>query len=183
MTPCTNSSFSAALHLMWLNNAEFFASELFFDSFNSSFPHPTTISLANRDVPKEDWFQCIALYKWGNGLIETVGFCNWIKFGEAYLEGGLCVKSNFYKRLPRDHWRECHAHGGIAQLMMKFGAERLNDLPAWFGYCGDKRSLIVTRRVGYQSTDHPYLIVKWFQNLPKHEQSRLISDIALIGPF
>lgn len=183
MTHHIENQFSSAFQLIWLDNAEYFASELFFDSFKSPFPRPTPISFGGREIPREGWFQCVAFYKWPNGLIEPVGFCNWIRFGDVYLEGGLCVRGNFYKRLPREHWRECQTHGGVAQLMMEFGAARLNDLPAWFGYCGDKRSLIVTQRVGYQRTAHPYLIAKWFRSLPDSEKEQIVADVSRIGPF
>lgn len=179
----TGSHFDTSFQVIWPANAGYFASDLFFESFGGGFPTPTPISLAGVEIPQESWFQCVALYKWPNGLIEPVGFCNWIRFGDVYLEGGLCVKGNFYKRLPRPHWQECQAHGGVAQLMMEFGAARLNDLSAWFGYCGDKRSLIVTRRVGYQGTAHPYLIAKWFRDLPESDKERITADVARIGPF
>ncbi len=183
MSPTPTSCFDASLQLIWLDNAAFFASGLFSESFGGAFPEPVPIVLDGISIPKEDWHQCVALYRWPNGLIETIGFCNWIRFRNVYLEGGLCVKAGFYKRLPRQHWLECQARGGVAQLMMEFGSERLNTLPAWFGYCGDKRSLIVTRRVGYQPTSHPYLIAKWFETLTDDEKNRISDQVARIGPF
>jgi len=179
----TGSHFDTSFQVIWPANAEFFASGLFFESFGGGFPAPAPISLAGVEIPQENWFQCVALYKWPDGLIETVGFCNWIRCGEVYLEGGLCVKGSFYKRLPREHWKECRTRGGVAQLMMEAGAARLNDLPAWFGYCGDKRALIVDRRVGFKDTAYPYLIAKWFKDLPAAEQDQLSAKIAQIGPF
>ena len=70
-----------------------------------------------------------------------------------------------------------------AQLVMEAAARRLNDAPAWFGYCGDKKAAIVDARVGYVPTRHRYLIVNWFQTLPSSEQERLIDKIAGIAPF
>ena len=30
----------------------------------------------------------------------------------------MCVRKTFYRRLPREEFRECQAEGGIAQMIM-----------------------------------------------------------------
>jgi hypothetical protein len=177
------TSFFDCLSIFSAPDAAFFASALFVESFAHPFPVPRDDAGLAVSTPVPGWHQYVALYRWPTGLIETVGFCNWVRFGEVYLEGGMCVKRDFYRRLPREHWRECRARGGIAQLIMESAATELNDCAAWFGYCGDRQAMIVDKRVGYEETRFPHLIVKWFQNRDPAEQNQLIEDIARIGPF
>jgi hypothetical protein len=68
-------------------------------------------------------------------------------------------------------------------MMMAVAATELDDCDAWFGYCGDAKALAVDLRAGYVQTERPYIIVKWFRDLPKADQTALIDTIARIGPF
>ena len=159
------------------------ASELFRESFGVEFPVPRTHAGLSIPTPPENWRQYVARYRWPDGSEETVGFCNWIKHHDVYLEGGMCVRKNFYRRLPREHFREIQSRGGLAQMMMETAARELDDCVAWFGYCGDAKALAVDLRAGYVTTDHPYLIVKWFRPLPPSAQKDLIDSMFRIGPF
>ena len=176
-------SLNDALSVAAVSNARFLAGQLFFDSFAQPFPVPRDNAGLAIATPPETWRQYVALYKWSDLHIEPVGFCNWIRYGEVYLEGGLCVRRGFYRRLPRNHWQACNQAGGIAQIMMETAARELNDCSAWFGYVGDKMSSIVTARAGYQKTRYKYLIVKWFKDLPEEQKRALEESIDRIGPF
>jgi len=68
-------------------------------------------------------------------------------------------------------------------MLMERAAMDLNDRSAWFGYVGDRKSMAVTARFGYERTDHPYIIVKWFRKLPRIRQKALLDKIVAIGPF
>jgi hypothetical protein len=170
------TSFVDSFHVVGLRNAKFFAADLFRESFAADFPVPPEASRA-------DWHQYVAFYKWSEASIEPVGFCNWMRHGDVYLEGGMCVRRNFYRRLPKPQWDECKQRGGVAQIMMETAAERLNDCAAWFGYCGDKKAYIVDTRFGYQPTDRRYIIAKWFRDVPDERKRELIDQIAALGPF
>jgi hypothetical protein len=176
-------SFKESLKIFGTGNAERYAAELFHESFNAPFPAPRENAGLAIPTPPENWRQYVALYRWPDGREETVGFCNWIRHGEVYLEGGMCVSKTFYRRLPREHFRACQAAGGIAQMVMEQAARELADCTAWFGYCGDAKALAVDLRVGYVRTRHEHLIVKWFRELPEAQRRRLIDEIAAIGPF
>ena len=176
-------SFSESLHVVGFANAEFFAANLFYESFAIAFPVPRDNCGLSIPTPPDKWRQYVAFYKWSDAEIEPVGFCNWIRYGDVYLEGGLCVKRNFYWRLPRQHWEACRSAGGVAQIVMETAARELNDCAAWFGYCGDRKALIVNTRIGYESTRHKYVIVKWFADLDQDKQRALEDRIAAIGPF
>ena len=159
------------------------ASGLFRESFNADFPIPRTDAGLSIPTPPENWRQYVALYRWPDGTEEAVGFCNWIRYRDVYLEGGMCVRKTFYRRLPKDHFRQCQERGGIAQMMMEQAARELTDCTAWFGYCGDAKALAVDLRAGYVQTDHPYVIVKWFREIPPEDRKRLIDSIIAIGAF
>ena len=176
-------SFTESLHVARFSNAEFFARDLFYDSFALPFPVPRDNCGLSIPTPPENWHQYVAFYKWSDASIEAVGFCNWIRHGDVYLEGGMCVQRRFYRRLSRDHWEACRASGGVAQMIMEKAARDLTDCVAWFGYCGDKRAAIVDARVGYLPTRYKYLIVKWFSQLVEAEKRILEDKIAAIGAF
>lgn len=172
-----------SLTVVRVANAEFFAAKLFLDSFAQPFPLPRDNCGLSIPTPPSAWRQFVALYRWPDDRVETVGFCNWIRYIDVYLEGGLCVRPGFYRRLPRATFAACSERGGIAQIMMDAAARELDDCPAWFGYCGDRKSYLACTRAGFVSTGHKYLIARWFGDVADAEQRRLIDSIAAIGPF
>ena len=177
------ASLTDSIRIFDAKNAAALAGELFRQSFGADFPVPRDNAGLPIPTPPGNWRQYVALYRWPDGREETVGFCNWIKHGDVYLEGGMCVDKTFYRRMPRDHFRECQAHGGIAQMMMAVAAREIDDCTAWFGYCGDAKAMAADLRAGYVPTEHKYLIVKWFKAIPESEGKALIDSIAAIGPF
>lgn len=176
-------NFNESIVVMCTGSASFFAADIFQECFGSPFPIPTESCDLTIPVKPENWRQYVAFYRWSETHFEPVGFCNFIRYGEVYLEGGMCVKKGFYRRMPRDHWQQCRLRGGVAQIMMEEASKELNDCIAWFGYCGDKMAFEVDKRVGYETTRHPHLIVKWFLQIPASQQSELIDSIIAIGPF
>jgi hypothetical protein len=176
-------SFAEALSVKDVGDATAIAGELFQTSFNSAFPSPREFQLGEVLVSKSAWHQYVAQYTSADGTVECVGFCNWIRYGDVYLEGGMCVKKNFYRSLSKAEFLECKSLGGVAQMMMETAARDLNDATAWFGYCGDHMAYRVDQRVGYQPTVFKHLIVKWTRDLDADAQARLIEAIAKIGPF
>jgi hypothetical protein len=171
------------LTVLRLSNAAFFASGLFWDSFKVPFPVPREDCGLPIPTPPEAWSQYVALYRWPDGMVETVGFCNWIRYNDVYLEGGMCVRPGFYRRLPRADFDDCKHRGGVAQIMMETAATQLTDCAAWFGFCGDRKAYLVDMRFGYEPTEIRNLIVKWFQPLPDLERQRRIEMVSRIGPF
>lgn len=177
------TSFSESLHVVDLPNAAYFAADLFRENFGTAFPEPQSHVGTSNSSSVRTWHQYVAFYKWSDTQIEVVGFCNWIRHESVYLEGGMCVRRNFYRRLPKDHWQSCKELGGIAQIVMEAAAKELNDADAWFGYCGDRKAFLVDARVGYRPTTYPFLIVKWFRDLPQARQEEIERHIAKLGPF
>ena len=175
--------FEQSLRIFDAGNAAPYAAALFQECFNAPFPVPRDDAGLSIPTPPENWRQYVAIYAWPDGRQETVGFCNWIRYGDVYLEGGMCVQKTFYRRLPREHFRECQARGGVAQMLMEKAANELDDCAAWFGYCGDAKAMAVDLRVGYVPTRHKHVIVKWFRGVPESQREKLVDSIAAIGPF
>ena len=173
---------TAGLRIFRTENAAALAGELFRECFNAPFPVPRDDAGLSIPTPPANWRQYVAVYSGPDGD-ETVGFCNWIKHGDVYLEGGMCVRERFYRRLPREEFRALRERGGLAQMMMAHAATELTDCKAWFGYCGDAKAMAVDLRFGYERTRHEKLIVKWFADLPAAERERLVESIAAIGAF
>lgn len=179
----TIMAFDDSLHVTRFRNASYFAAELFQECFAVSFPVPRDNAGLSISTPPENWWQYVAFYKWSEAHLEAVGFCNWIRYADCYLGGGMCVRSDFYRRLPKEHWITCRERGGVAQLLLETAFRELTDCIAWFGYCGDRKAYIVDIRSGYQPTRHPYVIVKWNADLTDARKRELEDRIASIGPF
>jgi len=182
-TPNDMTTFNNALKVFESKDAATYAGALFQESFNSAFPVPAAYRILDTQIQPQDWHQFVAVYTWADGTEECVGFCNWVRYKDVYLEGGLAVRKSFYRRLPKAHFSECSARGGIAQIVMETAATHLTDCDAWFGYCGDAKAMQVDLRVGYVRTAHPYLIVKWMRTLPAPQMQAWIDDVTRIGPF
>lgn len=176
-------TFNDALKVFETKDAASYAGVLFQESFNSPFPVPTAYRILDTQIQAEDWRQFVAIYTWPDGISECVGFCNWIKYKEAYLGGGLMVQKNFYRRLSKAEFAECSGRGGIAQIVMETAHSQLTDCDAHFGYCGDLKALRVDLRAGYLPTDHPHLLVKWMRTLSPSQKQACIDDVLKIGPF
>lgn len=180
MTP---TPFNTALEVLKTPDAAPYATELFRESFNQAFSSPVQTQILETVIRIEDWHQYVALYTWPDGHRECVGFCNFIRYKDVYLEGGLMVKRHFYRHLSREHFQACSQQGGVAQILMETAAAELNDAAAWFGYVGDAMSMQVTARVGYARTNHQFLIAKWFRDLSCTEKQFWVDEVARIGAF
>ncbi len=176
-------TFAEATFVLGMRDASYFATELFREGFGSAFPKPHDGALLAIPTPRDRWHQFVAFYKWSDANIEPVAFGNYIRFENVYLEGGVCARRNFYRRLPPDHWQECKERGGIVQVMMEHAMRELDDADAWFGYTSINPMWLVGERLGYQRTRYPYLKVKWFRALPDARQREIEDRINLIGAF
>ena len=160
-----------------------YAASLFSRRFRQPFPVPQDNCGLPIRTPAENWRQYVAVYRPPGRAEETIGFCNWIRYGDAYLGGGLCVDETAYRRMDPDDFRYCRGRGGIAQMLIEHAAGELSDCSAWFAYVGDRKSMAVTLRSGDERTGHPYLIARWFRPLSLAEKQSMIDRIAAIGAF
>jgi len=176
-------SLDSSLEIFRTEDAKAYAAELFTKRFRIPFPVPRDRCGLSIPTPPENWRQYVATYRWPDGRVETVGFSNWIRYGDAYLQGGLCVAESAYRHMPRQHFAACRARGGIANAIMAKAATEINDCKAWFGYVGDPRSMAVALRAAFERTRHRFILVKWFADLPEKERKSLVASIARIGAF
>jgi hypothetical protein len=176
-------SLQQALRIFQTPEGERLAGALFRKRFHAPFPVPRDRCGLPIPTPPEAWRQYVAVYGWPDGREETVGFLNWIRYGDVYLAGGMCVGAMFYRHLPREHLSAVRDQGGIAQMMLAKSHAELIDCAAWFGHCGDAKAMAVSLRAGYERTVHPHVIVKWRMALPEAERRRLADAVARIGPF
>jgi hypothetical protein len=160
-----------------------FAGALFYESFREPFPVPAAIRIGETLITREDWRQFVALYAWAGRTQECVGFVNYIRFKNVYLTGGLCVKTGFYRRCPREHFAELKSLGGLAQMLLDASAKRLTDCIAQFGYCGDPKARQVVKRAGYQATSHSYVFVKPVGAADPASLRAAFEGVKAIGPF
>ena len=176
-------TFAESTFVLRMRDASFFATDLFREGFGSAFPKPHDGALLAIPTPRESWHQYVAFYKWSDANVEPVAFINYIRFENVYLEGGVCARRNFYRRLPAEHWRECKSRGGIVQIVMEQAMRELDDADAWFGHTSNQPAWQVGERIGYQITAHPYLIVKWFRELPETRKREIENRVNSIGAF
>jgi hypothetical protein len=179
----TSNSFAESTFVLKMRDASFFATDLFFEAFGQPFPRPRDTTGLSIPTPDDAWHQFVAFYKWTETNIEPVAFVNFIRFGDVYLEGGLCARRNFYRRLPPAHWRECKAHGGIVQIMLEKAMRHLDDADAWFGHSSNNPAWLVNERLGMVVTRHQYLKVKWFRDLPDARKREIEDGVNAIGSF
>ena len=176
-------TFADSTFVLGMQDASWFATDLFREGFGSAFPKPQDGALLAIPTPRDCWHQYVAFYKWSETNVEPVAFVNFIRFENVYLEGGVCARKNFYRRLPPDHWRECKGRGGIAQVVMEQAMLELNDADAWFGHTSNQPAWLAGERLGYQITRHQYLKVKWFRELPDERKREIEDRINAIGSF
>ena len=179
----TPPSFAEATFVLGMRDASFFATDLFREGFGQPFPHPPSGAGTLHATPDGMWHQYVAFYKWSETAIEPVAFVNLIRRGNVYLEGGLCARRNFYRRLPTEHWRECKARGGIVQVLLEHAMRERNDADAWFGHSSNNPAFLVNERLGFEVTRHRYLKVKWFRELPDARKREIEDEIDAIGSF
>jgi len=171
-----DSTFKERFHVQRFDNASYFAAPMFQAIFHQAFPEPPADA-------SPSWAQYVAFFRWNEDQVEPVGFCNFLPYENLWLEGGLCVRRNFYARLPRGLSEECRATGGVAQLIMEAAAKELDDCTAWFAYVGDPQSLKVCTRCGYEATNRKHVIAKWFRECSPEDKRALIERVAALGPF
>ena len=169
-------TFKERLCVQRFDNASYFAGPMFQAIFHQAFPEPPAGA-------SPSWAQYVAFFRWDEDQLEPVGFCNFLPYENLWLEGGLCVRRNFYARLPPGLSEDCHTAGGVAQMIMEVAAKELDDCAAWFAYVGDAQSLKVCMRCGYEATAREHVIAKWFREHSPERRAALVERVAALGPF
>ena len=179
----TSSSFVESTFVVHMRDASFFATELFFEAFGQPFPKPRDSTGLSIPTPHDTWHQFVAFFKWSETHIEPVAFVNYIRFNDVYLEGGLCARRSFYRRLSPQHWQQCKEYGGVIRILMERSMRDLNDADAWFGHTSSNPAWLVGSKLGFEATRYPYLKVKWSRDLPDARKREIEDQVNAIGSF
>ena len=59
----------------------------------------------------------------------------------------------------------------------------LDDADAWFGHSSNNPAWLVNERLGFETTRHQYLKVRWFRDLPEERKREIEDQIDAIGSF
>jgi hypothetical protein len=116
-------------------------------------------------------------------MADALGYVHFTAFDNAYLGGGLCVDAVAFRRLDAPLRAAIRRHGGLGEILMWQALDRLQGADAVFGYVGDRRSLDLNLRIGFEQTDRQHIIVRWLRLLAEPERRTLVDRVAAQGPF
>ena len=119
----------------------------------------------------------------GSGL-RVVSYAHFNPFGDVCLVGGVCTDGEVVRALAPVEQEQIRAAGGVYFHLVRYGFSRFRDkFAAFFGYVGDARSMEVNLAAGFQSTDHPHLIINPRDGLPDLHVKALTAKVLALGPF
>jgi len=155
-----------------LDQAEVFVGDLFRRRFHTdSFP----------DYPRH--FVAFAVLP-DKSLI-SLGYVHYTMWEGCALCGGLVIDERHYRRLPLPVRQALHQAGGVAELLLRhtFALLRDNIIAIW-GHVGDKQSVKVCLRVGFEFTDSKHVMAVWNSpDISQVEKSEWVKRVTALGPF
>lgn len=154
-----------------VDEAEPLVGALFFRRFNTTrFP----------GVPRH----FVAFATLPDGSLLTLGYVHYSRWEGCELCGGLVIDDRHYRRLPPPMREALKAAGGVAELLLSETFRRLPEetLVIW-GYVGDLQSRKVCLRVGFERTEHKYLLAVWRRDFSPDQKAAWLERAQAIGPF
>lgn len=125
-----------------------------------------------------------ALYQCPGHSWMPVSYLNYLEHGDVMLAGGACTDGRVIRGMSAKQQDQIKKCGGLYFHLAEYATKKCAlDKVATFGYCGDARAWEVNEKLGYERTDHPYLIVRWHDKLRVVCAEALINKIRAIGPF
>ena len=167
--PLLNESIRIIVSVTEVDDAFFFAAELFEHCFKQRIPN----------FPRH----YVAYYHETPHKSNVVGYVHYTQIEDLYLCGGLCIDERAYRRISSAHRSAIKAAGGIAEQLLRYTFQDLSSATGIFGYVGDVRSEKVCLRAGFTHTGLKHLLVHWPKVLEQDRKTALIRKIAEIGPF
>lgn len=169
--PDTRTQLHELLQVTEVDAASFFIHDLFCRRFNTT---------AAPDFPRH----FIAFYRQNDHTYLPLGYVHQSAWEGCYLTGGLVIDERAYRRLPAAHRHIIRAAGGVAECLLRDSFALLGpDVIAIWGYVGDKQAEQVDLRVGFEHTEHPYLMVIWRQELSAAARADWYARALALGPF
>jgi hypothetical protein len=113
----------------------------------------------------------------------VIAYVHWLPFQDVYLGGGMCVDERAYRRMPKPLFAAVRDQGGLATIVTRESIQLLGDAAAVFGYVGEPRARQADLRTGFSDTGRPNLMVIWRRDLPEDARTRIVDEVAALGPF
>lgn len=141
--------------IMEIQDSDYFAYQLFFDSFGHR--------------PPRQPFNFVAIWKDSKqtNRFEAIGFIHVEPYGKVGLVGGICIDKNWQGK-------------GLEQKLLNYVKGVFGSKKALFLYT-DSHEL--PEKCGYEKTSYPNLWVNWLESLNPEEKKGLIDSIHEFGPF
>lgn len=112
-----------------------------------------------------------------------IAYVHWLPFKDVYLGGGMCVDERIYRRMPKAVFAAVRDQGGLATIVTRESIELLGDTSAVFGYVGEPRARQADLRTGFSDTGRPNLMVIWRKSLTEGARTKILDEVAALGPF
>lgn len=157
------------LQIIETKEAASFIAPLFLRRFGSAPP----------DFPRH----FVALYSKDKQHWQAIGYVHYTFHNQSYLCGGLVMDNHLYRRVEKKHREQIAQAGGIAELLLRESFTFLGDCDAIWGYVGDKQAEKVDLRVGFEHTNHPYLMVIWKRTFSLRKKTKMIDEMIRLGAF
>lgn len=125
----------------------------------------------------------VALYRNEEEQWQPLGYVHFTRYGNDYLCGGLVMDERRYRRVSEEHRQRIAQLGGVAELLLREGFNFLGDFDTIWGYVGDKQSERVILRVGFEHTEHPYIMAVWKKPFSAEVKRQKVQLIAELGAF
>jgi hypothetical protein len=151
------------------HDAEFLAGDLFRRVFGQPIP----------DYPSH--FVC--LHGADDGTLRTAGYVHFSAFESVHLVGGFVVEREIYRGAARAHLGELRPSRSIGEHLMREAIGALPASNAVFAFMGDRRSIEVNERVGYERTHLPNLYAFWRRELTEDEKRAIAERVLRVTPF
>lgn len=162
-------SVAAFLQVVEVNDAAPFIAPLFLRRFGSYPPN----------FPRH----FVALYRVNDEQWQSLGYVHFTCHGKDYLCGGLVMDDRRYRRVLPEHRQQIADIGGVAELMLRESFLCLGDYEVIWGYVGDKQAEKVDLRVGFERTEHPYIMAVWGRSFSNKVKRQKVQQIAELGAF
>lgn len=125
-----------------------------------------------------------ALYQCPDHSWMPVSYLNYLEHGDVMLAGGACTDGNVIRAMSAGQQEAIKQSQGLYFYLAEYATKRYtSNKYATFAYCGDARAWEVSERLGYERTDHSYVIVRWHNKPSLSSAQALIDDIKSLGPF
>ncbi|HUI99014.1 MAG TPA: hypothetical protein VLY46_02210 [Usitatibacter sp.] len=125
----------------------------------------------------------VCLHRADDGALRTAGYVHFSAFESVHLVGGFVVDREMYRGAARAHLEELRPSLTIGEHLMREAIRALPSSNAVFAFMGDRRSIEVNERVGYERTHLPNLFAFWRRDLPGDAKRALAERVMRVTPF